>query len=596
MRTAAGALRLHYRRKEPFSAKAVIHVLSCRIPALCGYALLDESVTAGQHPCHLASLLAARFREWIAFWIQAVRHGRLPVKVGFVLALSAFYLLTTSRERPWTDGSFVYFTAERLVTDHTTTLPFAAVLTSDGTMQSPHPLLTSLVHVPGAIIKTIWMKVWRGGEGHLLVLASHLAPAVLMAGTCWLFLTLCRLLNLGRRASFTATALLAFGTIVWVYARSPWPPAVETFVFTGFFVSVLRLLKAPSERTTLALGLWAAALINARWSFVVLVPTVGVWLVWKLREKPESQAWLGTRTLPLMLVGFAWLFIESRFRFGTAFYWWSTLASAPMKQNVVMGLWGLFLSPGKSLLVYSPPLVLGLAGLTSLWRSRTHDVFVLWLLSLAPVFLHLALLNHWTGDWCWGPRFCVFATPVMMLPAAVLIDGWMQRNLRLAVAPLALAASVGLSVQVLGNALYWDHYIRVAKQARIGWLGTPNRTGALNPVVNGECDPCFEDIHPMTWLAPFNPIEGHWWLLQHVLRGDDAATAERDAAWHRYTWVKFRIDESYARARVDWWFLNFLPKRWGKGVGSLAALLGLCWLGLWLLKRALARPDAAVLQ
>lgn len=506
--------------------------------------------------------------------------------MGFVVALSAFYLLTTSRERPWTDGSFVYFTAERLVHDHTTTLPFPAVATPNGTMQSPHPLLTSLVHVPGVIVKALWMKVWRGGESHLLVLASHLAPAVLMAGTCWLFLSLCSLLNLGRRASFIATALLAFGTIVWVYARSPWPPAIETFVFTGFFLSALQLLKAPTQRSALCLGVWAAALINVRWSFVLLVAPVAVWLVWKLRDEAQAQSWLGTRSLPVFLAGAAWLFIESQLRFGSTLYWWSTLADAPMKQNVLMGLWGVFLSPGKSLLVYSPPLVLGLAGLTSLWRPRTHDAFMLLLLSCGPVFLHLAVLNHWTGDWCWGPRFCVFATPVLMLPAAVLLDRWLQRSVRLVVAPVALAAMLGLGVQLLGNALYWDHYIRVAKQARIGWLGSPNRSGALLPVVNGECDPCFEDIHPMTWLAPFNPLDGHWWLLQHVLRGDDAATAERDAAWHRYTWVKFRIDESYARARVDWWFLNFLPKRWGKGAGSLAGLLALCIGGVWLWRRA----------
>lgn len=98
----------------------------------------------------------------------------------------------------------------------------------------------------------------------------------------------------------------------------------------------------------------------------------------------------------------------------------------------------------------------------------------------------------------------------------------------------------------------------------------------------------------MTWLAPFNPIEGHWWLLRHVVKGDDATVAEKDAAWHRYTWVKFPIDESYGRARIDWWFLNFLPKKWGKGIGSLLALAGLCALGVWLWRRAPEPTSPAV--
>jgi len=508
--------------------------------------------------------------------------------VGFILALSAAYLLSTSRERPWNDGSFVYFTAERIVIDGTTFLPFPAAVTPSGQMQSPHPLLTSLVHIPGVIVKLLWSQVWHGGDSHLLVLASHLAPAVLMAATCWLFLQSCFFLGIGRFATSLTTILLAFGSIIWVYARSPWPPALETFVFSGLFFSVLRLVRMPSARCALAAGIWAATLINVRWSFVVSLPAIGLWLAWRLRDDEAGQSYLGTRALPAVLVGIVLMFLECRWRFGQWTHWWQSLAQEPMRQGLFMGLWGVFLSPGKSFLVYSPPLILGLFGISHLWRKGRFDLLALLAVSVAPVLLYLAMLSHWTGDWCWGPRYCVFLTPALMLPAAFVIDHWLQLRPRVTLVPIALVFCLGLIVQVLGNSLYWDHYIRVAQQARIAWLGVPNRSGASSPIVAGVCDPCFEDIYPMTWLAPFNPIEGHWWLLQHVWNGDSAVLAENDAAWHRYTWVPFVVDESYSRARIDWWFLNFLPKKPGKGVASLAALITLCGAGLWLWRRA---PD-----
>lgn len=551
---------------------------------------LDWLLPGVQHPFHLPSKLAPpqSLGLRISNLIQAVLAARLPAVVGFVLALSAVYLLTTSRERPWTDGSFVYFTAERLVTAGTTNLPFAAVATPSGHMQSPHPLLVSLVHVPGVIVKLLWTKLWHGGESHLLVLASHLAPAVLMAGTCWLFLQMCLFVGVRRGTSFLCTAMLAFGSIVWVYARSPWPPAPETFVFTGLFYAALRMIKHPTDRTAMTVGLWAAALVNVRWSFIVVLPPTGLWLVWQLRDNEEGQSFLAKRTLPIVLIGYALMFVESRWRFGDWSYWWNSLAAEPMKQGIFMGLWSLLLSPGKSFLIYSPPLVLGFFGIAHLWRRGCFEILGLLFASVAPVLLYLSMLNHWTGDWCWGPRYCIFLTPALMVPGAIVIDHWLRLRPWLALVPVVLAFGLGLCIQSLGNALYWDHYIRVAKQARIAWLGVPNRSGSLNHVTATECDPCFEDIYPMTWLAPFNPIEGHWWLLQHVWKGDDAVAAEKDAAWHRYTWLTLPIVESYPRARTDWWFLNFVPKKWGKGVGSLVGLVTLCGLGIWLWRRA---PD-----
>jgi hypothetical protein len=198
------------------------------------------------------------------------------------------------------------------------------------------------------------------------------------------------------------------------------------------------------------------------------------------------------------------------------------------------------------------------------------------------VTLVYARFNNWHGDWAWGPRYLIFAIPALLVPAAFWVDHiWQQRR---RVAQAIAVALVGLSfyVQVLGNAFYWDTFIRVGQEASMRWLGVPNRTGAHEPGAGG-CGPCFEDMHPLNWLPPFQPIVGHHWMLGHVLRKHPWTAAEKDAPWRRTTSLTLPLAGSYPRARIDWWFLDFTSKGLGAGIlllvvfGGGAAGSGFLW-------------------
>ena len=104
-------------------------------------------------------------------------------------------------------------------------------------------------------------------------------------------------------------------------------------------------------------------------------------------------------------------------------------------------------------------------------------------------------------------------------------------------------------------------------------------------------------MHPHVWLPAFQPIEGHYWLLKHVLAGHDAATAEGDAPWRRYTSLQLDIARTYGRARVDWWGLLWMrshPHLWLAGLG-LMLLMGTALVGgacLWTRACLSERRDA----
>jgi hypothetical protein len=235
----------------------------------------------------------------------------------------------------------------------------------------------------------------------------------------------------------------------------------------------------------------------------------------------------------------------------------------------------MWLSPGKSVLLYSPPLVLGIAALPRLWRDHRAACLAV-IAAGAPV---LAIYSYYKldGDYAWGPRFVVFLVPALGLGFATLLHAWLaQPARRIRRAVLAVVVAAGIGVQLLGNAFYWDHFIRISMDARTAWLGQPNRKGAIIPVrADGHCDSCFEDVHQLAWLPPFQPIRGHLWLLEATLAGEDARTAEAHAPWHEYTSLAVDLSSSYSRVRLDWWGLLWIrdvPQCWLAGLVLLVVL------------------------
>jgi hypothetical protein len=228
-------------------------------------------------------------------------------------------------------------------------------------------------------------------------------------------------------------------------------------------------------------------------------------------------------------------------------------------ERIPIGLWGMFFSPGKSLFLYSPPLLVGLLGLPRLYR-RAPEVLAALGLTALPIVLVYSRFLFWAGDYAWGPRYLVFLAPLLMVPAAVVLDdvltatrGWGRR---LQLAGLALVAALGIGVQVLGVSFIWDHHIRISRDTGEAWLGRPNKTGAAVPERDGLCGACFEDMHRGQWLPPFHPIHGHLWLFRHVVRGHGWEEALKDAPWNRYTTLRFDASKAYGGARLDWWFLE----------------------------------------
>jgi hypothetical protein len=484
------------------------------------------------------------------------------------------YLFSTSRERPWGDATPIWEVADSIANAHTlharTRWPVTLANGKDGHLYGIAPLLQSLIHVPGAYLHRKitnqfpdhWQISWR--------FMSHLASAALGTWTCVLFFGLCRRrLGVGPIASAATTLALAFASSVWVYARYPYSEALQLFCFTGFFAKMLDVRERPSVLNAVLFGVWTGFLVNAKPVFAITAVGGGLFLIWELRRNWRSLLMVaGVSLASAFPLGALYLYYNY-LRWGSIYFTGYgvnlgstglSVASGTVRPVPLVGLWGMFLSPGKSIFLYSPPLLLSL--IASLRFAKRFRAIVLAMLLTVLPFLYIhAQTFTWSGDYAWGPRYTVFALAVFMLPAALFVDeclaivGVWARAWR--IAGLAAVFLGGVYVTYLGNAVYWDHFIRINAEAYKDWLGEPNNRGDGASSGKNQCSTCFEALYALHWLPPFQHILGNAWLLEHLKTGDDWMTAEGDAPWRRYTNLQLNIRETYARARIDWWFIEY---------------------------------------
>jgi hypothetical protein len=480
--------------------------------------------------------------------------------IAIFVAVFGLYLLSSSREPAWGDARPMWEVADRLVQhgaiDIKTKWPDDMPPGSGGKTYGIAAIGTVLVHVPGVALAAITHSIAPRHDPLLRPIFTHLAPAALGALACLMFFGLLRDLGRSARTASLCTAILACSTTVWVYARMPYGEIVQIACFVALFRYTLRVLADPSKRNALWLGLWAGCLFNTKYVYATAIAGAALLIVWALRKQrgdlKRVAIWASATGLPLLVLGLVYNYL----RFGSITQTgYEPYLSWYFGGSIFDGAWGMLASANKSALLYSPPLVLALLGWPRAIRANRTLGIALAVL-VVPTFVVYCTYRTWSGEYAWGPRYFVWTVPVLLVGAAWFVDemGRYKRTL------VAAVIAAGIVVQLLGSALYWDHFIRIAIDTKNQWLGTPNRSGAYIPEKGrGHCDSCFEDTYEILWTPAFQPIKGHWWLVKSIARGDrDGAEAQVDAPWRHYTTLQVNLNASYPRARIDWWGLLWI--------------------------------------
>ena len=335
--------------------------------------------------------------------------------------------------------------------------------------------------------------------------AGLLSSAVAAASGGVAIYALGAFLSRSAKVGVALALLYGFGTMVFVYSRVFFGEGAATMgmaIATAGLAIALKSDASRHRRQFVLAGLGLAISLLARLPSALALPPallVTAWQRWKrggrLGELSRDLLALSMPPgLALLLVGLANLE-----RFGSPLRTGYTAAES-FRTPLLVGLKGLLISPGKSLFLYSPPLLLSLIAFPKALRRWPALVFFCLSSSAAQVLVY-ARWHAWDGGWSWGPRFLLPVVPLFMPLVVPALEGAQQGRKALAFSVWGLSV-LGLLFNIGGSAIdftaFYGHLIL---------QGVTHYVDGYN--------------HALGHLAMLNPFRPHLEML--------------DLAWARFT-------------------------------------------------------------
>ncbi len=253
--------------------------------------------------------------------------------------------------------------------------------------------------------------------GALIVIrwAVSLFNPIVVALTGWVLMVFGRAWGYSLRLSIALGLVYSLGAMPLIYTHTLFSDPTLALLFTLAAYSSFRARTDRSGRWVWLAGVTLGLALYVRERAVIVLPLFGVYLlaVGRLRT---ARDWLALATpivaAAALLGGWNWLRFGSPFTLGYIDMVAGTGFGAPL----VVGVFGLLISPGKGLLLYNPIVLLGFIGLMPLARHRRAEAVLFAAFGLISILFYAAY-NFWTGGWNWGPRYMLVLLPFLLLAA-----------------------------------------------------------------------------------------------------------------------------------------------------------------------------------
>ncbi len=433
---------------------------------------------------------------------------RVP-RNGFALfcAVLALYALTASGTIASSDGTTMYQLARSLAHDHSIAVPSGNALPGrDGRLYAKAGIGQALCAVP---------FVWAGdalgrvapakSEFVTRAVVSTMMPLIGALGV-WVLYALLSALGCTRRGALYAAAAFAIATPQWVYAKMFLTEALTTLCLLLGVLGVARARGGGAGWLVLAGAAFGWALVTKSAMLAAVAPLLA-WGVWDARRRRADRAQRFVALLAPVIVCAGVVMWYNAARFGSVFAsgYGAETSALGFSTPILVGLYGLLLSSGKSVFLYAPLLLLAIPGAALLLRRHTHEralmlaIAAMWCINL-PVY---ASFMSWAGDGSWGPRYLVPFIGVTFIPIALYLNAAHGARHTLA----RWLTALGVFVTIGGVAVYFGAVMREAGEY---------------PYTRDFRDPRF--LQESHFNPAFSPVAGHWRMLlrnagEH-LRGD----------------------------------------------------------------------------
>jgi len=434
---------------------------------------------------------------------------RLCAGLGLFLLVLGVYVLTSPGRIDTIDGEARFDVAYSLV--------------ATGKPIFRDPLIGGIVSVPGrggfrysyygAPASVFGAPLVWAGLKHALTIERaqflfSLTSSLFGAGIALILFLFYLDLGLSLRKALLWSLASSFTTLVWPLSNSSFDNAQHAFFALAALYCAFLSARRDSKALALLGGLCVAVLILYQEYFVLLVPCLAfatlqwqpainpattplAWSYRSIRDRADSALRHFIRSAQDLLrrgreapgdartscvrfalfvaaagTGLLLTFAYNDYRFGSwlddgKFHY----QNFPLFGNPITGFLTLFVSPGKSIFLYSPPVVLGIIGFAGLLR-RTPTLAKTVAACGVVLTLFLSCILFAGGDWCWGPRYLLPLLPLFAL-------AYPFARLKLRREAIFLVIALGLFIQGMALSVENQRYFNEQRLNDYFWAENP---------------------------------------------------------------------------------------------------------------------------
>ncbi|NMB69650.1 hypothetical protein GYA27_00400 [candidate division WWE3 bacterium] len=286
-----------------------------------------------------------------------------------------------------------------------------------------------------------------------LIILSHMAEALLMGLSGWLlYLIATKRLNLETKLARTVTVIYLFATINYgLVSQALWQHgSVQLLLLTGLY---FYLSESYYINYLLSGIFWGFAFLARPTALLPIALFFGTTLLSfrPVKEKLSKLVVLAFGALPAVTF---FLWYNSTFYRSFTNQGYSSQLFTSWLGDFPVSFFGVWLSPSKGILIYSPILIFSLIGFVLALKNKNKKVTDLYIISGFVVFIHTLVISfwkHWYGGWSFGYRMSSDVIPFMVLMIVPFLQSaYYQKYKKLFICLLTLS----IIIQILSFIFY----------------------------------------------------------------------------------------------------------------------------------------------
>ena len=431
--------------------------------------------------------------------------GRLgsSLPLACFLLLLGVYLLSMSRVRLYLDGEDRYLLTQALIERGSVRVVREGRDTFEPVI---YGLGQPLGMVPFYLVGRAAAAASPLEPGTATEVTVNLFNQFVTAATGALLCALLLRLGYSRRSVLGTVCVFGFATAAWPNARWLGNEPLAGFLLLGLLSSLDRLSRDPGRRAAMAAGVFGALAVVNNEALLPLVVVLVAWTLALLRKSGRLRAPVAATTLGLAAGGVLAALAYNAARYGSplatgyggdhGFSTWPYSGRPGFSTPLLVGLYGNLLSTGRSVFLYSPPLVCAAIAFPRFLRRHR----LLGRLALVTAAYHLVVYSKWWcwyGGACWGNRMLLPLAPVALCALAesgVFAAGCSAARR----AGVFLCIGAGVVVQFLAISVFHMGF----------FAATVNMAGA------------YENEYLIHFVPHASPLAGQWTLLRRASLAD----------------------------------------------------------------------------